>query len=179
MKGRMDRMAKQRSKSPTITEEEYLRNQIREESYRYTIETEKRHELLFASYGINFSYYRTLVYLLFHPDGAAPSQIADDLLILRQSMTSIIDFFEKRALVERVSDSKDRRRIQVRLLPEGQALGETLLKIEDAYGERLKEYISAEEIDTFHQLEKKMYEAKVSALNDIIAEREKAEGGKQ
>lgn len=44
-----------------------------------------------------------------HPDGAAPSQIADDLMILRQSMTNIVDSLEKQSLVERSAHPNDRR----------------------------------------------------------------------
>ena len=52
-----------------------------------------------------------------------PSQIADELMILRQSMTNILDALEKRGLVCREIDPGDRRRIRVQLLPEGETAG--------------------------------------------------------
>lgn len=148
------------------------RNQRRETIYLHTIETEKRHELLFAAHGINFSSFRTIAYLMACPDGAAPSQIADDLLLLRQNMTNIVDAMERRGLVERVNDPKDRRRIRVRLLPQGQALGEELLAIEEEYIRRISKFISDEERTGYYALEQKMYEAKAAALSEILAERE-------
>lgn len=147
------------------------RNQRRETTYLHTIETEKRHELLFVNYGINFAFFRTIAYLMAHPDGAAPSQIADDLLILRQSMTNIVDTMEGRGLVERLADPKDRRRIRVRLLPQGQALGTELLTLEEEYIRHIRKYISDEERASYYNLEQKMYAAKMAALNEILAER--------
>lgn len=147
------------------------RNQRREAAYLHTMETEKRHELLFVDYGINFSFFRTITYLMAHPDGVAPSQIADDLLILRQSMTNIVDTMEGRGLVERLADPKDRRRIRVRLLPQGQVLGSELLAVEEDYIRHIGKYISDEERASYHNLEQKMYEAKMAALNEILAER--------
>ena len=144
----------------------------RETSYRYTAETEKRHELLFAPYDISFSAFRVLSYLLLHDGSAAPSEIADDLLILRQSMTNILDGLEKRALICRRTDSADRRRIRVELLPAGETLGVELLTLEDEFLVRMGSYVSDEERRSFHVLEKKMYDAKVAALGDILRERE-------
>lgn len=160
------------NKKKALTAKEInARNQRRETTYLHTIETEKRHELLFAAHGISFSSFRTIAYLMACPDGAAPSQIADDLLLLRQSMTNIVDTMERRGLVERVDDPKDRRRIRVRLLPQGQALGEELLAIEEDYICRISKFISDEERAGYYTLEQKMYEAKAAALNEILAER--------
>ena len=44
--------------------------------------------------------------------------------------------------------------------------------LEDAFLVKMGKYISDEERRTFRALEKKMYDAKVSALNDILRERE-------
>jgi len=164
-------MAKEK-KVPPISKELRQRVQAREERYLYTIGTDKRHDLLFAPYGISFPVFRTLAYLVLYPEGVAPSQIADKLQILRQTMTNIVDSLEKQGLVEREADPHDRRRIQVRLLPAGLELGEKLIRIEEDYAERIHRYITDEERATFYCLEKKMYEAKMSALNDILAERE-------
>ena len=118
--------------------------------------------------------FRVLSYLLLNPDNTTPSQIADDLMILRQSMTNILDGLEKRGLVCREIDPEDRRRIRVKLLPEGERLGVELLAVEDAYLVKMGKYISDDDRQTFRALDKKMYEAKVAALNDILREREAA-----
>ena len=159
-------------KKELISEEARQRAIHREISYRYTAETEKRHELLFAPYDVSFQVFRTLSYLLLHDGSATPSQIADDLMILRQSMTNILDALEKRELVCREIDPEDRRRIRVKLLPEGEALSVELLHLEDSYLVKMGKYISDEERQAFRVLDRKMYEAKVAALSDILKERE-------
>ena len=159
-------------KKQLISEEARQRALYRETSYRYTAETEKRHELLFAPYDVSFPVFRVLSYLLLNPGSATPSQIADDLMILRQSMTNILDGLEKRELVCREIDPEDRRRIRVKLLPAGEKLGAELLGVEDAFLVKMGKYITDEERQAFRALEKKMYDAKVAALGDILRERE-------
>lgn len=159
-------------KNELISEEARQRALYRETSYRYTAETEKRHELLFAPYDVSFQVFRTLSYLLLHGGSATPSQIADDLMILRQSMTNILDALEKRGLVCREIDPEDRRRIRVKLLPEGEELSAELLHLEDSFLVKMGKYISDEDRQTFRALERRMYDAKVAALSDILKERE-------
>ena len=156
---------------PLISEEARQRAIYRETSFRYTAETEKRHELLFAPYDISFPVFRVLSYLALNGGGATPSQIADELMILRQSMTNILDALEKRGLIGREIDPSDRRRIRVKLLPEGEALSVELLALEDSFLVKMGKYISDDERQTYRALEKKMYNAKVSALGDILRER--------
>ncbi len=165
-------MAEKARKKQLISEDARQRAVYRETSYRYTEETEKRHELLFAPYHVSFPVFRELSYLLLNPDNDTPSQIADDLMILRQSMTNVLDGLENRALVCREIDPEDRRRIRVKLLPAGEELAVQLLTVEDAFLVKMGKYITDEERKRFRALEKKMYDAKVSALNDILRERE-------
>ena len=165
-------MADKEKKTELISEEARQRAIYRETSYRYSAETDKRHELLFAPYDVSFPVFRVLSYLVLNENGATPSQIADELMILRQSMTNILDTLEKRALVCREIDPNDRRRIRVRLLPAGEALSTELLALEDSFLVKMGKYISDEERRSYRQLEKKMYDAKVAALNDILKERE-------
>lgn len=164
-----------KEKKQLISEDTRQRAIYRETSYRYTAETEKRHELLFAPYDVSFPVFRVLSYLLLHDGSATPSQIADELMILRQSMTNILDGLEKRELVCREIDPGDRRRIRVKLLPAGEALSVQLLDVEDAFLVKMGKYVTDEERRGFRVLEKKMYDAKVAALNDILRERESVE----
>ena len=155
-----------------LTEDSRRLAQIREQSYLHTVGSERRHELLFAPFGVSFPVYRVLSYLLVrYPEGATPSQIADDLQILRQTMTNLLDGLEKQGMVERAADPHDRRRIQIRLLPQGIALGQQLLAAEEAYSKRLRDYMGEENMEAYHRLEELMYEAKVKALDQILAER--------
>ena len=165
-------MADKAKKKELISEEARQRAIYRETSYRYSAETDKRHELLFAPYDVSFPVFRVLSYLVLNENGATPSQIADELMILRQSMTNILDALEKRELVCREIDPNDRRRIRVKLLPAGEALSVELLALEDSFLVKMGKYISDEERKAYRVLEKKMYDAKVAALSDILRERE-------
>ena len=138
---------------------------FREEQYLHTVASEKRHELLIPVF-------RTLVYLMQHPDGAAPSQIADDLMILRQSMTNIVDSLEKQSLVERSAHPNDRRRIIVRLLPKGLSLARTLFQIENDYTQRIYRHFTKQELEDYYRLMRKMHEVKELELNQILKEYE-------
>ena len=51
----------------TISPETLAQVENRESSYLFTLETDKRHEKLFAPYGVSFSVFRTLSYLLCRP----------------------------------------------------------------------------------------------------------------
>ena len=166
-------MADKAKKKELISEEARQRAIYRETSYRYSAETDKRHELLFAPYDVSFPVFRVLSYLVLNENGATPSQIADELMILRQSMTNILDTLEKRGLVCREIDPNDRRRIRVRLQPAGEALSAELLALEDSYLVKMGKYISDEERQAYRVLDKKMYDAKVAALSDILKERER------
>lgn len=163
-------------KEHALTEEEKEKFIRREKYYRFTLETDKRHEKLFSPYGISFSVYRVLTFLMMYPEGIAPSRIADDLMILRQNMTNILDSLEKKSLIERIADASDRRRLIVKLLPKGEELARQVIQEETRYGEQIGKHISKEDREQYHLLEQKMYEAKVAALNDILSEREGKDG---
>ena len=49
--------------------------------------------------------------------------------------------------------------------------GAELLAVEEDYIRRISKYISNEERASYHELEQKMYEAKMAALSEILAER--------
>ena len=56
-----------------------------------------------------------------------PSFLAEKLRVTRATMTGLLDGLENENLIERVADTRDRRRIGVRLTPGGkQVLGELL-----------------------------------------------------
>lgn len=143
---------------------------FREEQYLFTVASEKRHELLMAPYGVSFPVFRTLVYLMERPDGAPPSQIADDLMILRQTMTTIVDSLEKQSLAQRSAHPNDRRRIIVRLLPKGLALARTLYQIESDYTERIYRHFTRQELEEYYRLTRKMRRAKDLELEQILKE---------
>ena len=56
-----------------------------------------------------------------------PSFLAEKLSVTRATMTGLLDGLENKNLIERVADTRDRRRIGVRLTPEGKQVLEELL----------------------------------------------------
>ena len=146
--------------------------ELRERNYRQTLAAEKRHELLLAPYGVSFQMVRTLIYLLRRPEGETPSRVADDLMLLRQTMTNTVDALEKRALVERIPNPGDRRSIMVRLTREGTRLAQAVLMEEHRYTTRLYDHFTQEELDCYYRLRERMNEAKDTELTKILEERD-------
>lgn len=61
-------------------------------------------------------------------DGRAePAAVAETLCIPRQTMTSLLDMLEKRALARRLPHPADRRRKVLRLTPEGARLADAIV----------------------------------------------------
>ena len=60
---------RQKENKLELTENELnLPENFREEQFLHTVASDKRHELLMAPYGVSFPVFRTLVYLLQHPE---------------------------------------------------------------------------------------------------------------
>lgn len=161
----------------SVSDREYLGESaaFREEQYLQTVSSGKRHELLFEPYGVSLSEFRTLLYLSERPEGIEPSKIADDLLLLRQNMTHIVDELERRGLVERVPHPRDRRRICVRLLEKGRETANALSAIECDYTRRIHEHFTREEYELYRKLVQKMAIAKEQELDKILQERREAQ----
>ena len=70
-----------------------------------------------------------ILILLWGEDGRSPYQIADIIGKDRAAVTRLIDGLEKRNLVVRVNDKKDRRQKQVYLTPQGRAMEENLIPL--------------------------------------------------
>lgn len=61
-------------------------------------------------------------------DGLMITRLAKLSLMEQSRMTRIVDQMDTRGWVERVMDSHDKRRVRVKLTPEGRALAEDLVK---------------------------------------------------
>lgn len=79
------------------------------------------------SFGLPSGVAYALLCLHQQPDKAEPAQIADLCDIPRQTMTSLIDVLERRALAHRDDHPTDRRRKVVRLTPAGTALAKQII----------------------------------------------------
>jgi long-chain acyl-CoA synthetase len=94
-------------------------------------------EIALADSDISLAQYRVLSWLESGPSGA--STLASRVSISKPSVTSLIDGLVGRGLVERHEHYADRRRIELRLSPEGRA---ALQRADDAVEAELHELLS-------------------------------------
>ena len=72
-------------------------------------------------WGLSFNAFLLLDYLYTHNDHAESAEAADELTIPRQTMTALLDGFEKKGILTRSPHPEDRRRKIIRLTKEGYA----------------------------------------------------------
>ena len=77
--------------------------------------------------GRSYSVYQVLDKLLRESGGVAPSELADDLFIPRQTMTGILDGLENLGFVVRCQHATDRRKKFIKLSEEGKVYAEETL----------------------------------------------------
>ncbi len=142
----------------------------REQTFSVTLSGQRRHAVLFEPYNISHTEYRVLA-LLFFSHGCEPSVMADKLLILRQTMTKVIDSLEAKGYVAREVHPYDRRKLYINLLPEGTRLARELLCLESDYLDRVDSQFTQEEMDTYRGLAKRIQEARETVMEQIVAER--------
>ena len=149
-----------------------LREQFerRERSYARTLSVQFKHAQLFAPFKIPHAEHRVLAYLLFY-GGTEPSVVADSLMILRQTMTKVIDSLEAKGLAERVEHPSDRRKVFVKLLPEGERIAREQLSIEADFLDRVYAEISEEDQAEYHRLNDMLQETRDRILQEILDER--------
>jgi long-chain acyl-CoA synthetase len=92
----------------------------------------KRVEVALAQVELTLPQYRVLGILA--EGSAAASGLADRLAVRRPSITALIDGLEARGLVDRRQEDTDRRRVELRLTPEGAS---TLARADTAVDEYL------------------------------------------
>ena len=81
-----------------------------------------------AKYGLSLSAFNLLMILTRSgKEGCRLSEIGELLLVSRANITGLMDSLEEKALVERVTDSRDRRARVARITRAGEALLESLL----------------------------------------------------
>ena len=142
----------------------------REQTFSVTLSGQRRHAILFEPYNISHTEYRVLA-LLFFSDGGEPSVIADKLMILRQTMTKVIDSLEAKGYVERTGHSCDRRKVYINLLPAGKRLARELLCLESDYLDRVDRQFTEEEMETYRSLSRRIQNARAAVMQEIVAER--------
>ena len=85
-------------------------------------------ETVLGQYGLSQGRFLVLIVMNRTPQEAInPSFLAEKLGVTRATVTGLLDGLETGKFIERIADSQDRRRIGIRLTPEGrQVLGNLL-----------------------------------------------------
>ena len=95
---------------------------------------------------------------LYYEDGIYQKQIGDCLFKDKPTITRILDLMEKKNLIIRIPDDKDRRKSKVFLTQDGKNTVKELIPIAESFQSRLTENISQEETEIFTQILEKLCE---------------------
>ena len=90
-------------------------------------------------------------------DGLFQKQIADYLSKDKPTVTRILDILEKRNLIIRMSDEKDRRKFKIYLTQDGKNTVRKLIPIANEVQEKIKENIPESEIEALKTVLGKIY----------------------
>jgi len=90
-------------------------------------------------------------------DGLYQKQIADFLFKDKPTVTRILDILEKRNLIIRISDEKDRRKFKIYLTQDGKDTVAQLIPIAKEIQFKIRENIQQEEIETLKTILNKIY----------------------
>lgn len=142
----------------------------REQTFSVTLRGQRRHAMLFEPYNISHTEYRVLA-LLFFSHGCEPSVIADRLMILRQTMTKVVDSLETKGYAVRTVHPYDRRKLFINLLPEGKRIARELLCLESDYIDRVDSQFTQEEMDTYRSLSERIQNVRAAVMQEIVSER--------
>jgi len=90
-------------------------------------------------------------------DGLYQKQIADFLYKDKPTVTRILDILEKRNLIIRISDEKDRRKFKIYLTQDGKDTVAQLIPIAKEIQFKIRENLQQEEIETLKTILNKIY----------------------
>jgi len=90
-------------------------------------------------------------------DGLYQKQIADFLFKDKPTVTRILDILEKRNMIIRISDEKDRRKFKIYLTQDGKDTVVKLIPIAKEVQHKIKENIPQDEIETLKTILNKIY----------------------
>lgn len=94
-----------------------------------------------------------LLLLEISPDsGENPKSLSAKIDLESSSMTGLLDRLEKKGLIERRPDPRDRRGILIFLTPGGIAARETIKLLVDELDRKLQEALSSEDIKAFRRI---------------------------
>jgi len=108
-------------------------------------------------FGITESKLDLLLLLTLYGDKKkTPSSLAERLGISRASLTSMIDWLEKRKLVERTHCANDRRKVHVHITEEGRVMVKKVLPVYWSFCASIVQDLEPEEKQVFEKVIKKL-----------------------
>ena len=126
---------------------------------------------LMKYHGVSYSAYRMLRFLRRYPDGVEPSVVADNLTIIRQTITNMADDLQKKGLVVRIPHPTDRRRIFLSLSDEGKILSECLVKEMTTVQCNVFEMFTKKEMESYLDIRTKIIQYTESEIKKITADK--------
>lgn len=95
--------------------------------YRTFSAVDNRVTRALAPFDLSVSAFNILMLLTVHPDGVAPHQLSDLLVVSRTNVTRLVQSLVEKGLVARSEDPRDRRARILRITARGRRLAERLL----------------------------------------------------
>lgn len=112
----------------------------------------------FKSKGFNITPEQWAVMSYLHKeDGLYQKQIADFLSKDKPTVTRILDLLEKRNLIIRISDEKDRRKFKIYLTQDGKDTVKQLVPVADEVQLKIRTNVSPQEIEVLNTILGKIY----------------------
>lgn len=87
-----------------------------------------------------------------HGEALSPSALAKDMMLSTSAMTNRLDRLEKRGLIKRMTDPRDRRGLKIILSDEGFALADKIVSTHVATEERMLANLTSAERDQIRAL---------------------------
>lgn len=117
-------------------------------------------------HGVNRNIYNILRFLKRHPDGVEPSVIAQNLSLLRQSVSNTVFDLEKKGLVVSKNHPTDRRRILIYLSREGEDLEKKLSAEMRSLHASVFAHFTNEEMITYLDLRRRIIQCMQNVISD-------------
>src|SRR5271165_1852102 len=126
------------------TKSSEIRRQLGDLARKFSTQTVFLHEAIAQTSGLNATDTRCLSLIRFHPGGSVTAGWLSDMTGLTTgAITHILDRLEKRQFIERVRDTRDRRKVFIRVLPESleplipkyEAMGKAYMSLVEQYGD--------------------------------------------
>lgn len=116
----------------------------------------KRENRLYAEWfrrrGLSYVHFLVLDSVLRRPEGVEPTELAEEHLIPKQTVTGILDALEREGRIRRERCERDRRRTRVFLRPAGEAFALEVLRELNRYEQTAIADIPPEDMEKFNNV---------------------------